>query len=154
MPKDGRRGRSLPVEEADDRVITSSPALRRRDDLRRHLERRGIETGVHYPVPLHRLPAWIQRRGDGARFPNAELLARSIVSIPVFPELNDAEVEDVAGAVRSFFTAQAPAAERGETDLRAPGVPGAPPSTNSTSAPGGTLHSNSQHERSLRGGAS
>jgi dTDP-4-amino-4,6-dideoxygalactose transaminase len=77
----------------------------RRDRLREHLARAGVETGVHYPLPLHRQPAWLQRYGELPPLPRAERLAQEILSLPVFPDLTDAEVERVADAVAAFFGA-------------------------------------------------
>jgi len=74
-----------------------------RDRLQAHLKAAGVETGVHYPVPLHRQPAWLRRYGESPALPRAERLAGEILSLPVFPDLTDAEVETVAGAVRAFF---------------------------------------------------
>ncbi len=74
-----------------------------RERLRTHLQAAGVETGIHYPVPLHRQPAWLRRYGEAPPFPRAERLAREILSLPVFPDLTDAEVEHVASAVCSFF---------------------------------------------------
>ena len=62
-----------------------------------------MESGIHYPVPLHRQPAWLRRYGEAPPLRRAELLAQEILSLPVFPDLTDAEVETVAGAVVSFF---------------------------------------------------
>jgi len=75
----------------------------RRDALRAYLAERDIETGIHYPVPLHRQPAWIRTFGEGPALPRAERAAREILSLPVHPDLTDEEVEHVADAVRSFF---------------------------------------------------
>ena len=74
-----------------------------RDSLRASLKSAGIETGIHYPVPLHRQPAWLQRYGESPPLRRAELLAQEVLSLPVFPDLSDAEVETVADAVVSFF---------------------------------------------------
>ena len=76
-----------------------------RGQLQAHLHAAGIETGIHYPVPLHRQPAWLQRYGTVLRLPRAERLAQDILSIPVFPDLTDAEVECIAGAIVAFFGA-------------------------------------------------
>jgi len=76
-----------------------------RERLRAHLAAAGIETGVHYPVPLHRQPAWLQRYGESPPLPRAERLAQEILSLPVFPDLTDAEVERVADAVVGYFHA-------------------------------------------------
>src|SRR5262249_42660710 len=77
----------------------------RRDRLQAYLKAAGIETGIHYPVPLHRQPAWLRRYGESPPLPRAERLAQEILSLPVFPDLSDAEVETVADAVMSFFSA-------------------------------------------------
>ena len=87
--------------------VVQTPA---RDRLQAHLGDRGIETGIHYPVPLHRQEAWVKHYGSGLRLPHAERLANEILSLPVFPDLTDAEVEEVASAVREFFRRPAPRA--------------------------------------------
>jgi dTDP-4-amino-4,6-dideoxygalactose transaminase len=79
---------------------------KRRDDLGAHLKQRGIETGIHYPVPLHRQPAWLRRYGEPPSLPRAEALAQEILSLPVFPDLTDAEVEQVADGVVAFCRGQ------------------------------------------------
>jgi len=75
-----------------------------RDELAAFLRSRGIETGIHYPIPLHLQPAYRQlgyRQGD---FPVTERLAREILSLPLYPEISDEEVEQVVGAIREFFS--------------------------------------------------
>lgn len=74
-----------------------------RDALQAHLKAAGVDTGIHYPVPLHRHPAWLQRYGATPPLRRAEQLAQEVLSLPVFPDLNDAEVEQVAAAVTGFF---------------------------------------------------
>jgi dTDP-4-amino-4,6-dideoxygalactose transaminase len=74
-----------------------------REALRRHLADADIETGIHYPVPVHRQPAWLDAFGDGPRLPRAEQAADEILSLPVHPDLTDAEVEHVAESVTGFF---------------------------------------------------
>jgi dTDP-4-amino-4,6-dideoxygalactose transaminase len=74
-----------------------------RETLIAHLQRADIETGIHYPVPLHRQPAWLRAYGEGPSFPRAERLAHEILSLPVFPDLTDGEVERVSNAVVAFF---------------------------------------------------
>jgi len=75
----------------------------RRDALRRHLAAHEIETGVHYPVPIHRQPAWVRAFGETSPLPRAEQAAREILSLPVHPDLTDTEVERVVDAVVAFF---------------------------------------------------
>jgi dTDP-4-amino-4,6-dideoxygalactose transaminase len=72
----------------------------KRDALRSRLDALGVQTGVHYPRPIHLQPAyeWLgYRAGD---FPVAEELAANQISLPMFPELSDADVDVVIGAVR------------------------------------------------------
>ena len=74
-----------------------------REALQRHLASHEIETGIHYPVPIHRQPAWRDAFGEAPRLPQAELAADEILSLPVHPDLTDAEVEHVAESVAGFF---------------------------------------------------
>jgi dTDP-4-amino-4,6-dideoxygalactose transaminase len=98
-------GIRVPLPDADEVPVYHQYVIRTpvRDQLQAHLAARGIETGVHYPVPLHRQPAWLRVYGESPPLPRAERLAREILSLPVFPDLTDAEVERVAAAVTSFF---------------------------------------------------
>jgi len=75
-----------------------------RDELRSYLAERGIGTGVHYPTPLHRQPVWEQRCGRHAPLPRAERLAARVLSLPVFPEMTDEEVDLVIDAVCDFHS--------------------------------------------------
>jgi len=95
----------VPVEQRDEVHVYHQFVIRTaaRTRLAAHLCGDGIETGIHYPVPLHRQPAWLQRYGESPALPRAERLAQEILSLPVFPDLADAEVERVADAVRGFF---------------------------------------------------
>jgi dTDP-4-amino-4,6-dideoxygalactose transaminase len=73
-----------------------------RTELQKHLKARGIETGIHYPIPLHLQPVYENlgyKRGD---FPHAEKAANEILSLPIYPELTDAQVEMIVQAVKEF----------------------------------------------------
>lgn len=74
----------------------------RRDELAEHLRGEGIGAMVHYPSPLHRQPA-LAGAGEPPALPVAEAAARRVLCLPVFPELTDDEVEQVAEAVRRFY---------------------------------------------------
>lgn len=69
-----------------------------REWTRAELERRGIATGLHYPTPIH-LTAPFNHLGDPGAFPVAERWAREGLSLPMFPEMSDAQITAVAGAV-------------------------------------------------------
>lgn len=75
---------------------------RERDRLGAHLKARGIETGVHYPIPLHLQPAYRDLGYHNGDFPNAESAANQVLSLPMYPEMTDAQVREVADAVREF----------------------------------------------------
>ena len=64
---------------------------------------RRIEAGIHYPTPIHRQTAWIERFGEPDALPRVEQVSREILSLPVHADLSDAEVERVAETVRRFF---------------------------------------------------
>ena len=74
-----------------------------RDALRAHLAEVDVDTGIHYPVPIHRQPAWVRTFGETPALPRAERAAREILSLPVHADLTDEEVELVADGVRGFF---------------------------------------------------
>jgi len=81
-----------------------------RDALQKHLSAAGIQTGIHYPVPVHLQPAYNSlgyRQGD---FPAAERQAARVLSLPMFPELTDEQITRVAEIVRSFAGSQLSAA--------------------------------------------
>jgi dTDP-4-amino-4,6-dideoxygalactose transaminase len=76
---------------------------RERDALRAALSEQGIETGLHYPVPIHLQPCY-RRLGYGpGSFPVAEAAAREILSLPLYPEMGEAAVRRVADAIAAFF---------------------------------------------------
>ena len=72
---------------------------RKRDRFRAELERRGVGTLIHYPHPVHHYEPY---RELGARVPleHSERFCERVLSLPLYPELTDAEVETVAGAAR------------------------------------------------------
>jgi dTDP-4-amino-4,6-dideoxygalactose transaminase len=79
--------------------------LQNRDRWREHLATRGIQTGVHYPIPLHLQPAYRDLGYRAGDFPVAESVAREILSLPFFPEMTDQQVHDVAGVLRAGLPA-------------------------------------------------
>ena len=75
----------------------------RRDALRERLEARGIQTGVHYPIPIHLQRAYEDLDHRAGDFPEAEHLAKRTLSLPMFPELRREQIERVAEEVEGFF---------------------------------------------------
>ena len=74
-----------------------------RDALRSHLSRRGIETGIHYPLPLHLQPAYAFLGRSVGDFPVSETASETLLSLPLYPTLSAEQVEAVVSAVREFF---------------------------------------------------
>ncbi len=74
----------------------------RRDDLRAHLTLREIGTDLIYPRALHEQPCYREVGPAVGSLPVAEATARTCLSLPVFPELTDAEIDEVIGAINSF----------------------------------------------------
>jgi dTDP-4-amino-4,6-dideoxygalactose transaminase len=79
--------------------------LAERNALRERLRAAGIGTGVHYPVPVHLQPAYRDRCVAGpSGLGLTERAARQILSLPMYPQLSDAEVDQVISEIREFFT--------------------------------------------------
>jgi dTDP-4-amino-4,6-dideoxygalactose transaminase len=77
----------------------------RRDALREHLAGRGVQTQINYPVALPFLPAY-RRLGHRAEdFPHAHRDQGQVLSLPLYPELTDAQVEILVAEIRAFFGA-------------------------------------------------
>jgi len=75
----------------------------RRDDLQKYLLKNGIETKIHYPIPIH-LQKPAQKLGyQVGDLPNAELQAQRILSLPIYPELTLNQVEMVASKIKEFY---------------------------------------------------
>jgi dTDP-4-amino-4,6-dideoxygalactose transaminase len=76
--------------------------VERRDELREYLGARGIATGIHYPIPIHLQGAYRELGHERGRFPVAEEKARRLLSLPIFPEMTEAQVDRVCEAVAAF----------------------------------------------------
>jgi dTDP-4-amino-4,6-dideoxygalactose transaminase len=73
-----------------------------RDALQRDLEGAGIQTAVHYPLPIHLMPAYADPRYKVGDFPVAEASANTVLSLPLHPHLSAQQVEEVAAQVRQL----------------------------------------------------
>ena len=74
----------------------------RRDQLQKFLGDRGIQTGVHYPIPIHQHEAFASWGYPKGTCPIAEELATRILSLPMFPEITDEQVDTVVNAIKKF----------------------------------------------------
>lgn len=73
-----------------------------RDGLKQYLAEQGIETGLHYPVPLHLQEAYSHLGYKPGDFPVAEALASRILSLPMFPTITREQIEHVCSAIMEF----------------------------------------------------
>jgi len=97
---------ALPVERSGALHVYHQFVVRHanRDELRSHLDRDGIGTLIHYAVPVHLQPAYCGRIPLGQQLVETERAANEIVSLPMFPQLSDNQVDQVCASVRSFLS--------------------------------------------------
>lgn len=74
-----------------------------RDSLREALKSEGVGTAIHYPAAIHQQPAYAERIRGYDRLPNTEALYKRILSLPMYPELTDEQVDRVCTALRGWI---------------------------------------------------
>lgn len=74
---------------------------RQREALREHLAKDGVSTGVHYPIPVHRQPCY--REFAGYDLPLSDRLAAEVLSLPMSPVMDSADIDYVVESVRRFY---------------------------------------------------
>ncbi len=70
-----------------------------RDSLQRQLASEGIQTAVHYPLPIHLMPAYADARYKAGDFPVAEACADTVLSVPLYPQMSSAQVAEVSAQI-------------------------------------------------------
>lgn len=100
----GVPGVTLPRELPGHRSVWHQYVIRhaQRAALAGHLRAHGVHTLVHYPVPIHRQPAYAERGLASAALPETEAAAREVLSLPLYPELPHEQAERVIEAIKSF----------------------------------------------------
>jgi dTDP-4-amino-4,6-dideoxygalactose transaminase len=92
------------VETANESIYNQyTLRVERRDELKAHLNGLGIGCAIYYPVPLHLQPCFAYLGYAEGAFPESERASREVLSLPVYPELTEAQRDDVVSAVRSFY---------------------------------------------------
>ena len=76
--------------------------LKKRDELQNYLKNRQIGTLVHYPVPVHQQPAYQSFSQGGSDLTCTEQIAAEILSLPMYPELEESQIETVIHAIRTY----------------------------------------------------
>lgn len=92
--------------------------VEQRDHVAAFLEQKGIGTGVHYPLPVHRQAAFKGLGHEAESHPVAEAASRRLLSLPIYPELTPASVRVVAAAVHDFFETPRHHPRRGEDAMQ------------------------------------
>jgi dTDP-4-amino-4,6-dideoxygalactose transaminase len=92
----------LPSERPDTTHVYHQFAIRvpDRDRVRQRMAERGVQTAVYYPLPLHLQPMYRELGYQAGDFPEAERAAKEVLCLPMYPELADAQVDEVIDAIR------------------------------------------------------
>lgn len=101
----------LPIEAQDqfhtyNQFTLRLPGAGRRDALRQHLGAAGIGCEVYYPVPLHQQTCFADVAAAGNPLPRCEQLSQEVISVPIFPELQPSQIEEVATALKAFLAGE------------------------------------------------
>ncbi len=75
----------------------------RRDELAGFLKEKGVQTGIHYPIPNHQQPGVVHTLGPQPKLEKTEEGAKRILSLPIYPELDKEKVDYVCAMIREFF---------------------------------------------------
>jgi dTDP-4-amino-4,6-dideoxygalactose transaminase len=94
-----------PIEAEGRRHVFHLYTIRtpQRDALCKHLDKAGINTGIHYPVPLHLQPAYASFGGKRGDLPVTERCADELLSLPIYAELTEAQVDYICDCIIEFF---------------------------------------------------
>jgi dTDP-4-amino-4,6-dideoxygalactose transaminase len=97
----------FPYEPSWSRAVYHLYVIRtpNRDGLIEHLKSVGIGTGIHYPIPLHLQRAYESMNYAPVSFPVAEQLAQEILSLPIFPQLNEKQQARIVKEILAFSSA-------------------------------------------------
>jgi dTDP-4-amino-4,6-dideoxygalactose transaminase len=75
----------------------------RRDALQAYLKAKGIGQCIYYPLPLHLQPCFAYLEYREGEFPESERASKEVLSLPIYPELTEGQLDEVVGAVREFY---------------------------------------------------
>ncbi|HMK52927.1 MAG TPA: DegT/DnrJ/EryC1/StrS family aminotransferase [Thermodesulfobacteriota bacterium] len=77
--------------------------IQKRDELQKYLSENGINTGLHYPIPLHLQDAYRKSRLRNGSYPITEKVSDQILSLPMFPNLTGEQIEYVSQKIKAFL---------------------------------------------------
>jgi dTDP-4-amino-4,6-dideoxygalactose transaminase len=92
----------VPSERPDSTHVYHQFVIRvpNRDTVQRRMAEREVHTAIYYPIPLHLQPMYRDLGYRSGDFPEAERAAKEVLCLPMYPELTDAQVDEVVNAVR------------------------------------------------------
>ena len=95
----------LPLENEDSRAVYHTFVIQseNRDNLQAYLDKCGIGTAIHYPIPIHLHTAATHLGYNKGDFPKTERQSQRILSLPVYPELEVEDLENVVTAITKFY---------------------------------------------------
>jgi dTDP-4-amino-4,6-dideoxygalactose transaminase len=96
---------STPIEAEGSKHIYHLYVIRapKRDDLQSYLKENGIYTGIHYPIPIHQQQAFSYLGYEMGDFPETEKAVTEILSLPMFAELSDEDIERTVYTIQEFY---------------------------------------------------
>jgi len=101
----GIAGLTTPYIAKENESIYNQYTVRveRRDELQAYLKEKNVGSAIYYPLPLHLQPCFSYLGYKKGSVPEAEKASAQVLSLPIFPELTQAQLDEVAGTVRAFF---------------------------------------------------
>jgi perosamine synthetase len=94
-----------PTEESWAKHVYHMYVIRtnRRDELRKFLEKQGVSTGIHYPIPIHKQPSIANIVGQQSSLKNTDLAAKTVLSLPIYPQLTTDQIKHICEKIEVFF---------------------------------------------------
>ena len=74
-----------------------------RDDLLEFLKKKDVHAGIHYPIPIHMQPAYEELQHYAGSLPVTEKVSKQILSLPMFPELSEEQIQFVCENVKEYM---------------------------------------------------
>lgn len=95
----------VPIDKRWEKCVYHNFVIRtdRRDQLMDYMKVRGVDTRIHYPIPIHLQDAARTLGYELGDFPNSEKFAKTMLSLPIYPELTNDEISYVVSVIQSFF---------------------------------------------------